>query len=145
MTSPAFDRRSFLRAAGFTGAGLLLGFSSDAAGTESLVNLQLAEAVTEPAVLSFELHPFIVIDNAGAITLINHRPDMGQGSWQAVPMMIAEELEVRMDQISIRQSDGLRKYGDQLSGGSSTVRTISFSPRSLKRSGSPRTTGESIR
>ena len=123
MTSPAFDRRSFLRAAGLTGAGLLLGFSSDAAGTESLVNLQLAEAVTEPAVLSFELHPFIVIDNAGAITLINHRPDMGQGSWQAVPMMIAEELEVRMDQISIRQSDGLRKYGDQLSGGSSTVRT----------------------
>jgi len=123
MTSPAFDRRSFLRAAGLTGSGLLLGFSSDAAGIESLVNMQLAESAAKPAVLSFELHPFIVIDNAGAITLINHRPDMGQASWQAVPMMIAEELEVRMDQISIRQSDGLRKYGDQLSGGSSTVRT----------------------
>ncbi|TAE26659.1 MAG: xanthine dehydrogenase family protein molybdopterin-binding subunit [Cytophagales bacterium] len=121
MPSPAVDRRLFLKTFGLTGAGLLLGFSTDAAGTESLVNL--TEVPAQPVVLSFELHPFIVIDNAGSITLINHRPDMGQASWQAVPMMIAEELEVRMDQISIRQSDGLRKYGDQLSGGSSTVRT----------------------
>lgn len=119
MSASAVDRRSFLKAAGLTGAGLLLGFSIDAAGMTTLVNPQSAE----PAILSFELHPFIVIDNAGGITLINHRPDMGQGSWQAVPMMIAEELEVGMDQISIRQSDGLRKYGSQLSGGSSTVRT----------------------
>lgn len=123
MATSAVDRRSFLKAAGLTSAGLLLGFSTDAAGTESLVNLHLADGAAKPVLLSFELHPFIVIDNAGAITLINHRPDMGQASWQAVPMLIAEELEVSMDQISIRQSDGLRKYGDQLSGGSSTVRT----------------------
>ncbi|WP_266366852.1 xanthine dehydrogenase family protein molybdopterin-binding subunit [Tellurirhabdus rosea] len=114
----SINRRDFLRAAGLTGTGLLLGFSARANGSAQLVNL------TEPnAVLSFELHPFIVIENTGSITLINHRPDMGQGSWQAVPMMIAEELEVSLDQIKIRQSDGLRKYGDQLSGGSSTVRT----------------------
>lgn len=117
MTS-AFDRRSFLRAAGLTGTGLLLGFSARANGPAELLNLSDPKAI-----LSFELHPFIVIDNAGGITLINHRPDMGQGSWQAVPMMIAEELEVSLDQIQIRQSDGLRKYGGQLSGGSSTVRT----------------------
>lgn len=83
MSASAVDRRSFLKAAGLTGAGLLLGFSTDAAGMTTLVNPQSAE----PAILSFELHPFIVIDNAGGITLINHRPDMGQGSWQAVPML----------------------------------------------------------
>ncbi|GAA4420809.1 xanthine dehydrogenase family protein molybdopterin-binding subunit [Nibrella viscosa] len=115
-TSP-IDRRSFLKAAGLTGTGLFLGFSASANG--ALTNL----SHDPKAVLSFELHPFIVIDNAGTITLINHRPDMGQGSWQAVPTMIAEELEVSLDQIQIRQSNGLRKYGDQLSGGSSTVRT----------------------
>ena len=119
-TATAASRRDFLRVAGLSGAGLVLGFSAQAKGKkETLVNLAHETA----AVLSFELHPFIVIDNAGGITLINHRPDMGQASWQAVPMMIAEELEVSMDQIKIQQSTGLRKYGDQLSGGSSTVRT----------------------
>lgn len=118
MESTSFlDRRSFLKAAGLTGTGLFLGFSANAGG--ALTNL----SHDPKAVLAFELHPFIVIDNAGSITLINHRPDMGQGSWQAVPTMIAEELEVGIDQITIKQSDGLRKYGDQLSGGSSTVRT----------------------
>ncbi|OIN56538.1 xanthine dehydrogenase family protein molybdopterin-binding subunit [Arsenicibacter rosenii] len=120
MTSSQLDRRSFLRAAGLTGAGLMLGFTTTAKGAAQLANLSSEEAT---AVLAFELHPFIVIDNAGNITLINHRPDMGQGSWQAVPTMVAEELEVSLDQIQIKQSDGLRKYGSQLSGGSSTVRT----------------------
>ncbi|TDB61808.1 xanthine dehydrogenase family protein molybdopterin-binding subunit [Arundinibacter roseus] len=116
----ASGRRDFLRLAGLTGVGLVLGFSAKASGQKtSVVNLSADSA----AVLSFELHPFIVIDNAGGITLINHRPDMGQATWQSVPMMIAEELEVTLDQIKIRQSDGLRKYGEQLSGGSSTVRT----------------------
>ncbi|WP_128543994.1 xanthine dehydrogenase family protein molybdopterin-binding subunit [Larkinella soli] len=118
---PSIDRRSFLKAAGLTGTGLLLGFTARANGTSQVVNLN---AAADPnALVAFELNPFILIDNAGNITIINHRPDMGQGSWQAVPTMIAEELEVTLDQITIRQSDGLRKYGSQLSGGSSTVRT----------------------
>ncbi|MFD1140205.1 molybdopterin cofactor-binding domain-containing protein [Larkinella insperata] len=120
MTPSSLNRRSFLKAAGLTGTGFLLGFTTRANGSISgIVNPNTAAN----AVLSFELVPFIVIDNAGGITLINHRPDMGQGSWQAVPTLIAEELEVSLDQISVKQSDGLRKYGSQLSGGSSTVRT----------------------
>ncbi|GAB2789215.1 xanthine dehydrogenase family protein molybdopterin-binding subunit [Rhabdobacter roseus] len=109
-----------MKAMGLTGVGLVLGFSAQAGGRgTSVVNV----GQEGTAVLSFELHPFVVIDNAGGITIINHRPDMGQATWQAVPMMVAEELEVSLDQIQIRQSDGLRKYGAQLSGGSSTVRT----------------------
>ncbi len=116
------NRRDFLRIAGLSGAGLVLGFSAQGKGrSERLVNLSDEQAAGSATLLSFELHPFIVIDNAGGITLINHRPDMGQATWQAVPMMVAEELEVSLDQIKIRQSDGLRKYGGQVSGGSSTV------------------------
>lgn len=117
--SSSIDRRSFLKTAGLTGAGFLLGFTGHAS-TFKVVN-PIADAPN--AVVAFELNPFIIIDNAGGITLVNHRPDMGQGSWQAVPTMIAEELEVSLDQITIKQSNGLRKYGSQLSGGSSTVRT----------------------
>lgn len=114
------DRRSFLKAAGLTGTGLFLGFSATANGTTKLLNLGLADP---KAVLSVELHPFIIINNAGGITLINHRPDMGQGSWQAVPTLIAEELEVDMDQITIQQSDGAEKYGSQFAVGSGTIRS----------------------
>ncbi|GAB3336746.1 xanthine dehydrogenase family protein molybdopterin-binding subunit [Larkinella ripae] len=115
----SINRRLFLKADGLTGTGFLLGFTGQAASFK-VIN-PVAEAPN--ALLAFELNPFIIIDNAGGITLINHRPDMGQGSWQAVPTMIAEELEVSLDQITIKQSNGLRKYGSQLSGGSSTVRT----------------------
>ncbi len=114
------NRRDFLKTLGLSSAGLVLGF--DAVAKSAVKNMSQTAATTA-AIGPFELLPFIVVEPNGTITLINHRPDMGQGSWQAVPMMLAEELEVRLDQVQIRQSDGLRKYGNQLSGGSSTVRT----------------------
>ena len=49
---------------------------------------------------------------------------MGQGSTQAAPSLIAEELEVSLDKIRLIQSDGQAKYGSQQSGGSSTVRGL---------------------
>jgi isoquinoline 1-oxidoreductase beta subunit len=48
---------------------------------------------------------------------------MGQGTFQALPLLIAEELEVRLDQVDIQMSDGSGKFGSQLSGGSSSVKT----------------------
>ncbi|MFN4147913.1 MAG: molybdopterin cofactor-binding domain-containing protein, partial [Runella sp.] len=77
-----------------------------------------------PSALALEINPFIVIEPTGKIILINPRPDMGQGSTQAVPSLLAEELEVRLDQVTIWQSDGKNKYGDQTSGGSSSVRAL---------------------
>ncbi|MGA0555018.1 molybdopterin cofactor-binding domain-containing protein [Larkinella sp. VNQ87] len=123
QVSSSINRRSFLKAAGLTGAGFWLGFTTQANGAGFQVVNPNTAAESPNAVLAFELNPFIIIDNTGGITLINHRPDMGQGSWQAVPTMIAEELEVSLDKITVQQSNGLRKYGSQLSGGSSTVRT----------------------
>jgi isoquinoline 1-oxidoreductase beta subunit len=60
----------------------------------------------------------------GNITLVNPRPDMGQGSTQAVPSLLAEELEVSLEKVLIVQSDGMGKYGSQTSGGSSSVREL---------------------
>lgn len=77
-----------------------------------------------PAVLRLEINPFIIIDTSGGITLVNPRPDMGQGSTQAVPSLLAEELEVSLDKVLIVQSDGMGKYGSQTSGGSSSVRGL---------------------
>jgi isoquinoline 1-oxidoreductase beta subunit len=48
---------------------------------------------------------------------------MGQGAYQAIPQIVAEELEVNLEEVNIgfAPGDG-KKYGSQITGGSSTVR-----------------------
>jgi len=117
-TQSSINRRRFLQLSGLSGAALALGFSFPTQGEAAVLQ------VMEPAkILNLELTPFILIDTAGKITLFNTRPDMGQGSFQAIPTLLAEELEVRLDQVTIQSSDGSKKYGSQLAGGSSSVRT----------------------
>jgi len=54
---------------------------------------------------------------------VDHRAEMGQGSYQSVPQKIAEELEVDMKDINIVFGQGnQQKYGSQITGGSSTIR-----------------------
>jgi isoquinoline 1-oxidoreductase beta subunit len=73
--------------------------------------------------MGIELTTWISIDKSGTVTLLNHRSEMGQGSFQAVPQMIAEELEVSLEKIKILFAPGHQsKYGSQVTGGSSTVR-----------------------
>jgi len=64
--------------------------------------------------------PFILIDTSGTITLVNTTPDMGQGT-QSIPTLLAEELEVDLEQVKIIQSNGDAKYGLQIAGGSGGV------------------------
>jgi isoquinoline 1-oxidoreductase beta subunit len=116
MTSNNNSRREFLRLSSLSGLGLMLGVSSFAKNA-SIVKL------TEEA-LQLEINPFIIIDNLGNITLVNPRPDMGQGSTQAVPSLLAEELEVSLEKVKLIQSDGKSKYGSQTAGGSSSVREL---------------------
>ena len=107
------NRRNFLKLSGATGAVLALGFYLPANGKETLIgNLAGKE---------LELTPFIIIDASGKITLINPRPDMGQGTFHSMPLLVAEELEVDITKITIRASNGDKKYGGQLSGGSGSV------------------------
>ena len=110
------NRREFIKTLGLTGIGLSIGID----GYSKNIGLKKLT----PATLALEINPFIIIENTGKITLVNSRPDMGQGSTQAVPSLLAEELDVSLDQVSIIQSDGRSKYGSQQSGGSSSVRGL---------------------
>ena len=69
-----------------------------------------------------ELNARIIIDTAGKIKLVDHRAEMGQGSFQSVPQIIAEELEVNLADIHVKFAQGdPKKYGSQITGGSYTV------------------------
>ena len=104
------SRRSFIKKAGATGLTFWLGLSY--VKGESTAVISTAKSLT----------PFIKIDAAG-ITIFNPNPEMGQGSYQAVASMIAEELEVSLDQITIKNTGGEKEFGGgQWAGGSSTVR-----------------------
>src|ERR1700754_891141 len=106
----SINRRDFIKLSGLTSAALMLGISAKA-------------KVVKVGTSDVELNAWISIDHNGKVTIINHRAEMGQGSFQAVPQIIAEELEVNLDDVKIIFGVGNeKKYGSQITGGSSTVR-----------------------
>ncbi|MBT8391366.1 MAG: xanthine dehydrogenase family protein molybdopterin-binding subunit [Ignavibacteria bacterium] len=106
-------RREFIKVVGLSGGGLFLA---------SYVPLQnvLAKSGDDPKI--FTPSVFLKIDSNGVVTIIVHRSEMGQGVKTALPMLIAEELEVDWKNILLEQADADRKYGSQTTGGSTSIR-----------------------
>lgn len=117
-TSPApvaMDRRHFLKITSLAGGGLVvgtyLGWDNIAAGAEA------------PAVPTRDFTPnaFIRIAPNGAITLVAPNSEMGQGAKTALPMIVAEELDVAWAQVSVVQGDLDPALGRQFAVGSSST------------------------
>jgi isoquinoline 1-oxidoreductase subunit beta len=117
-TSKNLSRRNFIKISGMSGAVLALGYYMPVEGKEAeILNKYTAES------RGIEMNAWISIDTSGKVTIINHRAEMGQGSFQAVPQIIAEELEVDLNRVNIIFAEGnSSKYGSQVTGGSTTVR-----------------------
>lgn len=113
------SRRKFVAISGMSSVAFTIGFYFPAAA-KSLGEILTANNADEKGI---ELTSWISIDKSGVVTLINHRSEMGQGSFQSVPQIIAEELEVDLDKVKIVFAAGnSAKYGSQITGGSSTIR-----------------------
>ena len=107
------SRRNFIKNAGVTSVGLWLGLS--AKGFTS---------TTSNPVLGKNFTPYILVESNNNITIYNIRPEMGQGTFQSVPALIAEEFEVSLDQVTIKQTNGEKEFGpQQRAGGSASIRT----------------------
>jgi len=119
MSTPQVSRRNFLRTAGLGSAGLFLGlYLPDAA-----VAMVMSEEEAVAADIYTELTAWILIKPSGQITLVSHRAEMGQGVYHSIAQIIAEELEVDLASVDIQFAQGNeKKYGSQLTGGSSTIR-----------------------
>jgi isoquinoline 1-oxidoreductase subunit beta len=117
-TQHTISRRNFIKLSGITGAALTLGLYVPADAKEaSVIN------ASNPANQDIELNAWISIDTSGKVTIVNHRAEMGQGSFQSVPQIIAEELEVELGDVNIVFAKGSQTlYGSQITGGSSTIR-----------------------
>ncbi|MCA3794912.1 MAG: xanthine dehydrogenase family protein molybdopterin-binding subunit [Burkholderia sp.] len=114
------SRRSVLRAGVAIGGGLLLEMRLPefAYGSERLVDGG-----------EFSPNAFIRIDGRGAISFIMRSVEMGQGIYTAAAMLIAEELEVRLDQIEALAAPANEALytdpilGQQETGGSASTRS----------------------
>src|SRR6202000_3349935 len=112
------SRRNFLRVSSLAGTALCLGVYFPAnAKKEEMISVATAD---QPG---FEFNAWMRIDTDGKVTLTDHRAEMGQGSYQSVPQIIAEELEVDLKDVNVIFAIGdPTKYGSQITGGSSTIR-----------------------
>lgn len=110
------SRRRFLQGSLAIGGGLLL----------SLHLPSLAKAADAAA--EFAPNAFIRIDGAGVVTLIMPDTECGQGIWTSTAMLIAEELEVGMDQVRLLAAPPDNKLyaspllEEQATGGSASTR-----------------------
>jgi isoquinoline 1-oxidoreductase beta subunit len=113
------SRRTFLRQAGLSGVALTLGcyWPATAANTRDVVRLE------GPASAATQLMAWISIDGAGKVMIFCHRSEMGQGTWQSIPQIIAEELEVSLDEVTIQYAPANpQQYGPQPQEGSFSIR-----------------------
>ena len=69
-----------------------------------------------------ELHPLIKIGSDGQIIIYAQNPDMGQGVKTALPMIVAEELDVGWASVKVEQADWDSRLQNQFSGGSLSLR-----------------------
>ena len=118
MANSTISRRHFLIAGGTVTGSLVLGFSA-----MNIARAGLADGTYGERQIGY----FVEITPAGKVIIGSNQPEIGQGLRTALPMMVAEELDVAWKDVSVRQmplgilktADGYTwKYGGQGVGGS---------------------------
>jgi isoquinoline 1-oxidoreductase subunit beta len=120
-TVTSMDRRSFLKLSAIASGGLVLGtylkFGDEAFAAEVVKGTEATGAFTPNA--------FVRIAPDGTISIAAHTPEIGQGVRTSLPMLVAEELEVDWESVTVDVVGFDPKYGSQSAGGStSTPRTF---------------------
>ncbi|HEY9226109.1 MAG TPA: molybdopterin cofactor-binding domain-containing protein, partial [Gemmatimonadaceae bacterium] len=110
--TPVMDRRQFVRVGALAGGGLLIG---------TIVRFGDLGAEEPSAAADFVPNAFISISSSGAVSIIAPNSEMGQGVKTSLPMIVAEELDVAWEQVTITQGDLNPAYGRQTSVGSQST------------------------
>jgi isoquinoline 1-oxidoreductase subunit beta len=107
-------RREFLKTG--AGAGLVIAFHLSRGARGLLGGAREAKIV-------FPLNAWLQVRPDGEVSIWCGHSEMGQGVRTSLPMIVAEELSCDWERVRVIQADLDPKYGDQLTGGSLSVRT----------------------
>lgn len=112
----AWSRREFIVAGAAAGGGLLL-------------SCRLGRRGEPVAAGTFAPNAWIRVSREGTVTLVVSQVEMGQGTYTAMPMLLAEELDVDMEQVTVEAAPPGAAYfnpatGFQATGGSTSVRAM---------------------
>ena len=115
MTTMNLSRRAFLRTSVMAGGGVMV-----ALHFEGVADV-LAQGFGAPAAISAVA--FIKFMPNGGVTILAKNPETGQGMRNALPMIIADELDVDWKSVTIEQAILDPKLGPQMSAGSTATPT----------------------
>ncbi|WP_395262559.1 molybdopterin cofactor-binding domain-containing protein [Halalkalibaculum sp. DA3122] len=109
-------RRSFLKTMALGGGGLMIGFSWMSSVAEG------ADVDNLPDDL-FDINAYIKIAPDGKVTILSPNPEIGQNVKTSMPLIVAEEMDVDWEQVTVEQAPlDTNKYTRQLAGGSQSIR-----------------------
>jgi len=107
-TRDNLNRRSFLKVSALASGAFIIGVSHR--------NSAHAQTGADGEVWTPNL--YVRIDPNGAITIVSKNPEGGQGIKTAMPMIVAECLEVDWENVTVEQANLDDRYGRQTAGGS---------------------------
>src|SRR4051812_38493729 len=105
------SRRAFLKTAGVTGGGLMLGAYLG----------PLGDVATLSAATAFEPNVWVKITPDNKARIMLSMLEMGQGVMTAMPMLLAEELDLDWNDVTTEWAPADRRYGNPNFGGSQTT------------------------
>jgi isoquinoline 1-oxidoreductase beta subunit len=106
------SRRGFLETM-FSAGALVLGVSCGVKPASAAAG----DSTWQPTV-------YIGLEPDGRVIITAHRSEMGTGIRTALPMVLADELDIDWKKVRIEQAIGDRKYGDQNTDGSTSIRSF---------------------
>ena len=116
-TPPFHNRRSFLKASMLSGGGMMISVSWL---TSCVSDAEQASTIPQEWV---ELNGYLKIGDNGAVTIMSPNPEGGQNIKTAMPMIVAEELDVDWKNVVVEQAPlNTALFTRQFIGGSQALR-----------------------
>lgn len=111
------SRRAFLKTSVVGTGGLMLSFNWLSAQTDTWEGKEVR------ALENVRLSGHIIINADNSVVIYSQNPEIGQNVKTSMPMIIAEELDVDWNQVSVEQADlDTEKFKRQVAGGSQSIR-----------------------
>jgi isoquinoline 1-oxidoreductase beta subunit len=118
------SRRSFLRSGLLASGALVLGvrFYPRLLSEDTLEDVLPHDTHADQATL----HPsvYLGINPDGTVWIVASRSEMGTTSRTTLPLIVAEELDADWKRVKLEQAIGDKRYGDQNTDGSHSVRSF---------------------